>query len=69
MKIQMNRRNFLKAATVTAGTALAFPNIGRSAENRKLRFAIIGVGGRGDYGLSAAKNEEVVWNVEIRVII
>jgi predicted dehydrogenase len=60
MKTQMNRRNFLKAATVTAGTALAFPHIGRCAENRKLRIALIGVGGRGDYGLSSVKKEDVV---------
>lgn len=56
----MNRRKFLKNSVVTAGAVCAFPYIARSAEHRKLRVALIGVGGRGEYAIRCLQNEEVV---------
>lgn len=60
MSTHFNRRQFLKTTTAAAVTALALPHVVRSAEKRKLRVAIVGVGGRGGHGLGMAKNEEVV---------
>ena len=60
MSTHIDRREFLKTTTAAAVTALAFPHVVRSAEKRKLRVAIVGVGGRGGHGLGMAKNEEVV---------
>ncbi|MEA3368329.1 MAG: Gfo/Idh/MocA family oxidoreductase, partial [Planctomycetota bacterium] len=60
MSAHFDRRSFLKTATAAAVTALALPHVVRSAEKRKLRVAIVGVGGRGGHGLGMAKNEEVV---------
>ena len=60
MRKHGNRRTFLKTTTLAAGTALAFPCVVRGAETKKLRIAIVGVGGRGRHGLNMAKNEEIV---------
>jgi predicted dehydrogenase len=60
MRKHGNRRTFLKTTTLAAGTALAFPSLLRGAETKKLRIAIVGVGGRGGHGLNMAKNEEIV---------
>ena len=56
----VDRRSFLKTTAAAAATALALPHVARSAEKRKLRIAIVGVGGRGGHALGMAKNEEVV---------
>jgi len=60
MRKHSNRRTFLKATTLAAGTAIAFPHVLRGAEKKKLRVAIIGVGGRGGHGIGMAKNEDIV---------
>jgi len=60
MKTNVNRRGFLKTSTLVAGGALAFPYVARSAEQKKLRVAIVGVGGRGGHGIGMARNEEIV---------
>ena len=51
MSKHVDRRNFLKTTAVTAGTSLAFPYVVRSAEQKKLRVAIVGVSGRGGHGV------------------
>ena len=60
MGLCFDRREFLKTTTIAAGTALALPYVARSEEKKKLRIAIVGVGGRGGHALNLAKNEEVV---------
>jgi len=60
MRPEMNRRKFLKNSVAVAGAACAFPFIARSAENRKLRVALIGVCGRGEYAIRSLRNEKVV---------
>ena len=60
--MSINRRNFLKTSTaVAAGSSLALPNISFGAEKsaKKLRVAIIGVGGRGGHGIGMAKGEDI----------
>ncbi len=59
MSAHMNRRKFLKTTAIGAGTALAFPYVLRGAEKKKLRIAIVGVGGRGGHGLGMARGEEI----------
>ncbi len=59
MSAHMNRRKFLKTTAIGAGTALALPYIARGAEKKKLRIAIVGVGGRGGHGLGMARGEEI----------
>jgi predicted dehydrogenase len=59
MSVRVDRRGFLKT-TAAAGTALALPYVARSEEEKKLRIAIVGVGGRGGHALGMAKNEEIV---------
>jgi len=59
MDMPGSRRSFLKTSTLVAGGALAFPYVTRGAEQKKLRTAIVGVGGRGGHALNMAKNEEV----------
>ena len=59
MSAHMNRRKFLKTTAIGAGTALALPYIARGAEKKKLRVAIVGVGGRGGHGLGMARGEEI----------
>jgi len=56
----VDRRSFLKSTTAAAATAFAFPSIGRSADQKKLRIAVIGVGGRGGHGLGMSKGEDIV---------
>ena len=60
MNARVGRREFLKATSIAAGAALAFPFVARGKETKKLRIAIVGVGGRGGHGLGMAKNEQVV---------
>jgi len=60
MRKHGNRRTFLKTTTLAAGTALGFPYIARGAEKKKLRAAIVGVGGRGGHGMRIVQNEEIV---------
>ncbi len=60
MNPNVNRRSFLKTTTITTGSALAFPYVVRAAEQKKLRMAIVGVGGRGGHGIGMARNEEIV---------
>ena len=60
MRAYLDRRSFLKTSTAAAAAALALPHVVHSAEKRKLRIAIVGVGGRGRHGLGMAKNEEIV---------
>ena len=50
MSRKLERRAFLKGA---AAAAFAAPRIARGAKERKLRIAIIGVGGRGSYVMGA----------------
>jgi len=60
--MSINRRNFLKTTTaVAAGASLALPNIsvGADKSGKKLRVAIIGVGGRGRHGIGMSKGEEI----------
>ncbi|MBL7220382.1 MAG: Gfo/Idh/MocA family oxidoreductase [Phycisphaerae bacterium] len=60
MSTHVNRRDFLKTTTaIAAGSALALPNVARGAEAKKLRVAIIGVGGRGGHGIGMAKGENI----------
>jgi hypothetical protein len=45
----LTRRQFLKRTTIAAGTALAFPYVGRVlGANERINIACIGVGGKGD---------------------
>jgi len=60
MSTPVDRRKFLKMTAVAAGSALAFPYVARSAGEKKLRVAIVGVSGRGSHGCGMAKDEEVV---------
>jgi len=60
MKTRTDRRTFLKTGAAAAAATLAFPHVVRAAEQRKLRFAIVGVGGRGRHGIGLAKNEDIV---------
>ncbi|MDP6044566.1 MAG: Gfo/Idh/MocA family oxidoreductase [Phycisphaerae bacterium] len=59
--MSINRRNFLKTTTaIAAGSALSLPAVARAAESKKkLRVAIIGVGGRGRHGIGMARGEEI----------
>ncbi len=57
MKGKLDRRGFLRSA---AAAAFAAPRIVRGAKGRKLRIAIIGVGGRGRHGIGMARGEEIV---------
>ena len=47
MPTRLNRRRFLQTSTAAAGGVLAGPYILRGADEKKLRIALIGVGGRG----------------------
>lgn len=58
--INNSRRNFLKSATA-AGLGVAFiPNLLSAAPISKLRFAVIGVGGRGSASWSKVPEESLV---------
>ncbi|MDP6635696.1 MAG: Gfo/Idh/MocA family oxidoreductase [Phycisphaerae bacterium] len=59
--MSINRRNFLKTTTaVAAGSAISLPAVARGAESaKKLRVAIIGVGGRGRHGIGMARGENI----------
>jgi hypothetical protein len=60
MGARIDRRSFLRTTAAAAATAVALPHVARGAEKRKLRIAIVGVGGRGGHALGLAKKEEVV---------
>ncbi len=60
MSTHVDRRRFLKTAGAAAAGALAFPRVVRSAEKRKLRVAVVGLGGRGGHGLGMVRKENVV---------
>lgn len=62
MPKQLNRRQFLQTSAAVAGSMSAGPLILRGAkdENKKLRIALIGVGGRGTAHHGWATKEEIV---------
>jgi len=60
MKVETSRRRFLKTGAATAAATMAFPHVARAADEKKLRVAIIGVGGRGGHGIGMSRNEEIV---------
>ena len=60
MSGRTDRREFLKMTTLAAGATLALPHIARAKDAKKLRVAIIGVGGRGGHGIGMARNEDIV---------
>ena len=59
MNTRSNRRRFLKTSALAGASTLAAPHIGRSASDRKLRVALVGLDGRGWNGLHIGKGEEV----------
>ena len=60
MSGRIDRRTFLKTTGAAAATTFAAPHVLRGAEARKLRVAIVGVGGRGGHGIGMVKSEEIV---------
>jgi len=59
MASKLNRRQFLRNSTLAAGAALAGPWVARGAEKKKLRIALIGIGGRGRNAIGFARGEQV----------
>ena len=59
---QPNRRRFLQASAVVAGSsAITFPNVVRARNlNEKLNIAVIGCGGRGGGNLRSVSSENIV---------
>jgi hypothetical protein len=61
--MSINRRNFLKTSTaIAAGSTFAIPHVASAApdkSSKKLRVAIIGVGGRGGHGIGVARGEDI----------
>lgn len=55
-----SRRTFLKSATVAGAGAIFIPNFISCAPSTKLRFAMIGVGGRGEASWSQVPKESLV---------
>jgi predicted dehydrogenase len=60
MRERIDRRTFTKTTTGAAAASLAFPHIVRSANKKKLRAAIIGVGGRAVWNIPMMKDEAIV---------
>ncbi len=56
---QIKRRQFIKTTALAGSGALVFPNIIRSAKDKKLRIAMIGVSGRAGAHFGWAKKEKV----------
>ena len=58
MSLSITRRSFL-ATTATATAGLGFPSILRAREDRPLRVAVIGLGGRSDFAFWNLKDESI----------
>ena len=60
MRTHIDRRTFMKATTGAAAASLAFPHIARSATKKKLRAAVIGLGGRSQWTIPMMRDEAIV---------
>ena len=57
--MKSKRRTFLKTAAFAGASTLAAPYIAKSAGDKKLRVALVGLGGRGWNGTLIGKDPKV----------
>lgn len=60
MAQQNSRREFMKNTSALAAGLFVAPAVTRAASEQKLKFGIVGAGGRGGAGVAAGMNEEFV---------